>query len=245
MPTAPVMKCFVTIGLLVLSCAGCATRMQSNLAATSPRESIPLRAWEFAEDMETNETTIHPPQAADWKAVTVPHVFRQSGLPDNSAGWYRQTITLGEADRNKRVYLALEGAASVKDVFVNGQFVGRHKGAFSASAFDLSPALKIGRANVLDVRVSNRDSEARNCFSRSTLYYVNGGMFRKAWLIKTGEVHIFPDMGSSGVYLTPSSISPASADLSAGRSSESPTLAGGGGRSPVGQRPRQQALRAV
>jgi beta-galactosidase len=113
------------------------------------------------------------------------------------------------------VYLVLEGAAAVKDVYVNGRHVGQHKGAFSASAFDLTDALKFGQANTLDVRVSNRESEAKNCFSRSGLYYVNGGMFRKAWLVKTGEVHIFPDMGSSGVYLTPGNIKEDSADLDA------------------------------
>jgi beta-galactosidase len=187
----------------------------ADLAAKSPRESVPLTTWEFVEDAETNATAIQPPQTAEWKQVAVPHVFRQSGLPDNTAGWYRQTITLTEADRNKRVYLVLEGAASVKDVFVNGQFIGQHKGAFSGSAFDLTAALKIGPANTLAVRVGNREKEARNCFSRSSLYYVNGGMFRKAWLVKTAAVHIFPDMGSSGVYLTPGNITEANADLSA------------------------------
>jgi beta-galactosidase len=185
------------------------------LAAKSPRESIPLTTWEFAEDTETGAAAAEPPKTAQWKQIAVPHVFRQSGLPDNAAGWYRQTITLAEGDRNRRVYLVLEGAAAVKDVYVNGQHIGQHKGAFSASAFDLTPALKFGQANILDVRVSNRESEAKNCFSRSGLYYVNGGMFRKAWLVKTGEVHIFPDMGSSGVYLTPGNITESGADLSA------------------------------
>jgi beta-galactosidase len=209
------MKFLLTTVLAALACAGCTTRTQSKSAATSPRQSIPLTTWEFVEDSETNATTILPPTTAEWKQVAVPHVFRQSGLPDNTAGWYRQTITLTEADRDKRVFLVLEGAASVKDVFVNGRFIGRHKGAFSASAFDLTGALKIGQPNTLDVRVSNRDSDARNCFSRSSLYYVNGGMFRKAWLVKTGAVHIFPDMGSSGVYLTPGNITGAGADLNA------------------------------
>jgi beta-galactosidase len=209
------MKVFITIMLAAFACAGCTTRTQLKSAATSPRESIPLAAWQFVEDGDTNSTTIQPPTTAEWKQVTVPHVFRQSGLPDNTAGWYRQNITLAESDRDKRIYLVLEGAASVKDVFVNGRFIGRHKGAFSASAFDLTDALNIGRENTLDVRVSNRDSEARNCFSRSSLYYVNGGMFRKAWLVKTSAVHIFPDMGSSGVYLTPGNITEAGADLNA------------------------------
>jgi beta-galactosidase len=206
------------VKILLLACLFILTltsAFAADLTAKSPRESIPLTTWEFVEDGETNEAAIQPPKTADWKQIVVPHVFRQSGLPDNTAGWYRQTISLTEADRNKRVYLELEGAASVKDVFVNGQFMGRHKGAFSASAFDLTAALKTGQVNTLDVRVSNRDSDARNCFSRSTLYYVNGGMFRKAWLVKTGEVHIFPDMGSSGVYLTPGNITNGGADLNA------------------------------
>jgi beta-galactosidase len=187
----------------------------ADLSAKSPRESIPLTTWEFAEDTVTGATVAQPPKTTRWNQIAVPHVFRQSGLPDDSAGWYRQSISLTEADRNRRVYLVLEGAASVKDVFVNGRHIGQHKGAYSASAFDLTPELKIGKANTLDVRVSNRESEAQNCFSRSPLYYVNGGMFRKAWLVKTGEVHIFPDMGSNGVYLTPGNITETSADLSA------------------------------
>jgi beta-galactosidase len=189
--------------------------------AKTPRESVALTTWQFAEDAEPSSMSASPPKAASplkaalWKQVTVPHVFRQSGLPDNSAGWYRQVITLAAADRNRRIYLMMEAAASVKDVYVNGVHIGRHRGPFSASAFDLTPALKIGQPNTLDVRVTNRDDETQNCFSRSTLYYVNGGMFRKAWLVKTGEVHIFPDMGSSGVYLTPGNITETSADLSA------------------------------
>ena len=103
----------------------------------------------------------------------------------------------------------------MKDVFVNGKHIGQHKGAFSRSWFDLTPELKIGQSNTLDVRVSNRNSETKGCMSRSGLYYINGGMFRKAWLVKTDAVHIFPEMGSTGVYLTPENITDSSAYLSA------------------------------
>lgn len=184
------------------------------VAAESPRQSAPLIHWMFAEDRSPKETGPHaPPSDAAWTPVDVPHVFRQSGLPDDAAGWYRQVFPVAEKDRQLRLFLRLEGAASIKDVYVNGRHLGTHKGAFSASVFDLTPALEYGRDNTLDVWVSNRESEAKNCFSRSTLYYVNGGMFRKAWLIKTGATHIFPDMGSSGVYLTPRNITPEAADL--------------------------------
>lgn len=199
--------------LQVLVVAGFA----ATASAQTSRSRVPLVDWQFAEDSSPgNESApLEPPKSADWKPVTVPHVFRQSGLPDDAAGWYRQTLHPDIADRGQQFYLMLEAAASVKDVFVNGQHVGQHKGAFSRCSFDLTPALKFGEDNLLDVRVSNRESEARNCFSRSSLYYVNGGMFRPAWLVKTSGVHIFPDMGSSGIYLTPKNITPTGADLDA------------------------------
>ncbi|HEX8234639.1 MAG TPA: glycoside hydrolase family 2 TIM barrel-domain containing protein [Abditibacteriaceae bacterium] len=191
--------------------------------AAQPREILPLAVWDFAEEpastvpVPANAALVSAapalPAGANWKRVQVPHIFRQSALPDNSAGWYRLNFILPEAARNRRIFLRLEGAASVKDVFVNGEHIGQHKGAYTAAAFDLTPAVKMGQPNRLAVRVSNRDAETTAMLARSTLYHVNGGMFRKAWLISTGAVHIFPDMGSSGVYVTPANVSTARADL--------------------------------
>jgi beta-galactosidase len=181
--------------------------------AAGPREDTLLATWQFAEDALPTGSPLTPPAAAKWQPVTVPHVFRQSGLPDNAAGWYRTTIDVPATDRGRCLWLDLEGAASVKDVFVNGRFIGRHKGAFTAAAFDLTPAIKFGAPNVIAVRVSNRDDETAGMLARSVLYYVNGGMFRAAHLVKTGAVQIFPEMGSSGVFLTPGNITAASATL--------------------------------
>ncbi len=206
----------IKAALFLTFLAACAMPVcAATLGEDSPRVRTPLQEWQFVEDtaVATDTAALMPPTTADWKSVNIPHVFRQSGLPDNAAGWYRRTIQTSEKDRGLSFYLLLEGAASVKDVFVNGQHIGQHKGAFSRCSFDLTPALKFGGDNTLDVRVSNRDDEAKNCFSRSALYYVNGGMFRPVWLVKTGGVHIFPDMGSSGIYLTPKNISAVSADL--------------------------------
>jgi beta-galactosidase len=182
------------------------------IARADVRTRTPLAQWQFAEDRSPDNGPYAPPESG-WSSVTVPHIFRQSGLPDNTAGWYREVLHPGAADQGRVVYLELEGAASVKDVYLNGQHLGQHRGAFSRCVFDLTPALVFGHDNTLDVRVSNRDAESKNCFSRSTLYYVNGGMFRPAWLVTTGAVHIFPDMGSSGLYLTPTEITPTSAKL--------------------------------
>ncbi len=190
------------------------------LRADEPRTTTSLTTWEFAAETtqptratEALPASPTPPTDANWQPVSVPHIFRQSGLPDDSAGWYRQTFATSTADRDQRFFLILEGAASVTDVFVNGQHIGQHKSAYTAAAFDLTPAVRFDQPNLLLVRVSNRDTETKGMLARSTLYYVNGGMFRPAHLVKTGTVYIFPDLGSSGVYITPANVTAAHADL--------------------------------
>ena len=206
--------CCVSFIILGLSSSGCTTEGWLGAAAIAePRQMVALVEWEFCQDRTPDGSTPTPPDQADWTQLTIPHVFRHSALPDESAGWYRRTFTAAADDIDKRFYLFLEGAATVKDVFVNGKHIGRHRGAYTAVAFDLTPAVKCGQSNTLLLRVSNRDSESANCLSRSTLYYVNGGLYRKAWLIKTGAVHIYPDLGSCGVYLTPTNIATDKADL--------------------------------
>jgi len=107
------------------------------------RETVPLAAWEFTPDLAPKGAAPIPPTQAQWRPVTIPHIFRQAGMPDNAAGWYLQTVATTEADRGRRVFLVLEGAASVKDVFVNGRHIGQHKSAYTAAAFDLTPALEL------------------------------------------------------------------------------------------------------
>ena len=177
------------------------------------RDKQRLTDWQFCEDTSPIGSEITLPEGSEWSNVTVPHVFRQSGLPDESAGWYRKEITLDPADKGQCFYLFLEGAASAKDIYVNGKHMGAHRGAFTAAVFDLTEALTFGKPNTLLVRVSHRPKEADDCLSKSCLFYTNGGMYRPAWLIKTAAVHIYPDMASTGVYLTGKDITAEKATL--------------------------------
>jgi beta-galactosidase len=206
--------CFVLVIFFIMSNNGCVTAGQSgSTASVEPRQKEALVEWDFCQDTTPEGAEPVLPENAEWTRLKIPHVFRQSGLPDESAGWYRRTFTAAADQTNKRFYLLLEGAATVKDVYVNGKHIGRHRGAYTASAFDLTPGIKFGQPNTLLIRVSNRDSESTDCLSRSTLYYINGGLYRKAWLIRTGAVHIYPDMGSCGVYIKPTNITTEKADL--------------------------------
>ena len=208
-------KSFCCFFLIIFGAVACATGVWPGTDTTDePREKEALVEWEFCPDTASTTQMPVPPEQAQWIRLAIPHVFRLSGLPDESAGWYRRSFNVADDEAGRRFFLYLEGAATVKDVFVNGVHIGRHRGAYTAAAFDLTPGVKFGQSNTLLLRVSNRDDESANCLSRSTLYYINGGLYRKAWLIRTGAVHIYPDMGSCGVYITPANITAEKADLS-------------------------------
>jgi len=198
----------VVLWAAVLTAFGC-----GRPSADGPRETLALEQWEFCPDATPEGADPVRPRGGSWEPLTVPHVFRMSGLHEESAGWYRQTFYAAAGDRGRRFWLLLEGAGSVADVYVGLTHVGRHRGAYTAAAFDLTPAVRFGRDNELLVRVSNRPEEAADCLSQSNLYYTNGGLYRPAWLVKTGAVHIHPELGSTGVYLTPRNITGDGADL--------------------------------
>ncbi|MBB5351703.1 beta-galactosidase [Haloferula luteola] len=188
------------------------------LMAAEPREVLRLDTWEFlpaaplpaADQLPTEDAAEHLSDEAAWQEVKLPHAFRQQALADDQAAWYRRSIEVD--DLHRRHLLHVEGAGSVSDIYVNGQRVGRHRGAFTAAVYDLSPSLKPG-TNHVAIRVSNGDAEANNCLSHSTLFVTSGGLFRPVWWIETGPVSFEPFMGSSGLFLTGKNIEADSADL--------------------------------
>jgi beta-galactosidase len=145
--------------------------------------------------------------------VPLPHVFLQSDKPNNSTGWYRTTLTPELVAGKAVFYLRLDGAGSVADAFVNGRHCGQHRGAYTAGLFDLTPGIQPGQGNTLDVRVTNVELETAGCLSQANLYTVYGGLYRPAWLLAKSALHIYPDAGSCGVFITTTRVSLESATL--------------------------------
>lgn len=161
------------------------------------RVYVPLSDWDF--QAETTAGT-PPPAGQGWGRIAVPHVFRQSGVADTAAGWYRKRIQVMDT-KLRRHLLEVAGAASVCEVRVNGTRVGSHRGAYTAAIFDLSAALREGD-NELLLRVGNGEEESRDCLSRSSLYHTPGGLYRGVRLISTGDVRFGPEHGAEGVFIS-------------------------------------------
>jgi beta-galactosidase len=113
----------------------------------------------------------------------------------------RERSTVPAAWRGKRVFIRFEAASIVAQVYLNGESIGEHRGAFTAFCFELTPHLKFGRPNELRVRVDN--SNQPDVPPLSGDFNMDGGIYRPVKLIVTDEVCVTPlDFASPGVYET-------------------------------------------
>ena len=102
---------------------------------------------------------------AAWEQVSVPHTWNRVGYyrhdlgGSNTAasvkkrqgvGWYRLHFAAPVGSAGKRQWLEFDAASRVAKVWLNGQYLGEHRGGFSRFRFDATAAMRaqeIGRAS--------------------------------------------------------------------------------------------------
>lgn len=153
-----------------------------------------------------------------WSAVNVPHTWNNLDGQDGGnnyyrgIGWYRRHYTVPSALAGQELFLQFDGANTITDVYVNGAFAGEHAGGFTTFRFDVTALLRPGQDNVLAVKVSNAPN--RNVAPLVADFTFDGGIYRDVHLLATDPVHVnLLDSGSCGVFLMPTSVSQASAQL--------------------------------
>jgi beta-galactosidase len=101
-------------------------------------------------------------------------------------------------------------------VYVNGHHLGQHRGAYTRFLFEATPHLVSGE-NVLAVKVGNDPVQTADSLPSGRgkrLYHAYGGLYRKAWLLTTGPLHVDPtDHASSGVFVTPGRVDAEAAEF--------------------------------
>ena len=204
-------------------CAGLFLPVHSARSAEAPQrsvESLSGTGWQFVGAEAPADLPAAGSPAFDqaaWADVSVPHNFQTRTAYDTlTKGWYRRQVNVDPAAQGKELYLVFEGAASVADVYVNGEHLGQHRGAYTRFIFDATKVLHPGPSNQLAVLVDDTPENTKDCLpiSQTGLYKVWGGLYRNVWLVQTAPVHIDPtDYAAPGVYLTPADVSEKSANL--------------------------------
>ena len=153
-----------------------------------------------------------------WTNLNLPHTWNNLDGQDGGnnyyrgIGWYRTHVTPDASLTNRELFLKFDGAFSVADVYVNGNFIGEHQGGFAAFAFDVTPYLVVGADNVIAVKMNNAFNTNIPPLAADFTFF--GGIYRDVHLLVTDPVQISPlDYGSPGVYLTTTSVSSNSANL--------------------------------
>lgn len=201
---------------------GSAAPQTSGSAASDPRIRASLNSdWRFYPDgVNFAEKPGFPDKA--WQTVRLPHTWNVSDPFDDTPsyrrgiGWYRKNVRLSPAYSGKKLFLYFEGVNQVATVYVNGAFVGRHRGGYTAFAFDVTSFVKIDpkqeTENVVAVQVDN--SHDPYLAPLSVGYALYGGIYRDVWLIATDQAHFtVTDYASAGVFVSTKNVSANSATV--------------------------------
>jgi beta-galactosidase len=189
----------------------------ANLAAAAVRENIRLDSgWRFDQADPAGAEQVNFSDA-NWTNISVPHNWgwEQAQLGEKylrGPGWYRRDLNPGRPQPGRRYFVRFEAASTVADVYLNGQFLGEHRGGFGAFCFEITKELSDTGTNLLAVRVSNAPQP--DIAPLSGDFSVYGGLYRPVHLIETDEACFTPtDHGSSGVAWLQTSVSATQAVL--------------------------------
>lgn len=183
------------------------------------RENQQLTNWMFYKGEIHNAESGGKIDETSWEEVSVPHtwnahdVFTEGPKHYQGIGWYRTNFKITLNDKNSRYFIRFEGVSIVADVFFNGNYLGTHKGAYSAFIFEITPYIKNNETNILAVRADN-SMQIDVAPSGTDLYPLFGGIYRPVTLFGTNNLCISPlDFASSGVYIKPKNINNNSAEI--------------------------------
>jgi beta-galactosidase len=135
---------------------------------------------------------------AGWESVTLPHDWAIKGpffkgdpaevgggmgrLPSPGVAWYRRSLNIPVTDKDKIIYLDIDGAMSYAMVWLNGNLVGGWPYGYNSFRLNLTPYIKPGGSNQLAIRLDNPANSAR--------WYPGSGLYRNVWLTKLAPVHV-------------------------------------------------------
>ncbi len=192
------------------------TARAASYAAPPLRQLIGLDAgWRF---IRTDVPGSQEPGTSDsaWAEVTVPHTWNAQDGQDGGTnyyrgiGWYRRHYTPPTNLAGRKLWLQFDGVNTVADVWVNGSYLGQHKGGYARFRFDATTALRLGADNVIAVKVSNgRDPDTPPLGADFTFF---GGIYRDVSLVLTDPLAVrMLDFAGPGVYLRQRSVDATSA----------------------------------
>jgi beta-galactosidase len=188
----------------------------SAAAAQDVRLTTPLdTGWRFQQASGLLGVEARAFDDTRWASVDVPHTwnrlgndgFERSPLSNDvqGVGWYRLHFRAPQVAAGSRYFLQFDAVGAVADVWLNGEYLGKHQGAFSRFRFDASSFINPSGDNLLVVKADNSrpqpGASTQDVIPLSGDFFVFGGIYRSVALIATQPVHAdLMDFGGPGLY---------------------------------------------
>jgi len=138
----------------------------------------------------------------EWTTIPVPSNWEMHGFgtytygqEKNKAveeGRYRHRFDVPAAWKDRRVFLVFEGSMTDTEIAVNGRPAGPvHRGAFYEFRREITPLVRAGQSNLLEVTVREHSSNASvNRAERDGDFWVLGGIYRPVRLEAVPQAYI-------------------------------------------------------
>lgn len=99
------------------------------------------------------------------KKIIVPFTYesKASGIGEtvfHPYVWYERTFEIPGKYQGKKIILHFQACDYITKVWVNGQFVGQHKGGYTAFSFDITGIAEAGKENKIVIKVE----DSQSCF---------------------------------------------------------------------------------
>jgi beta-galactosidase len=128
--------------------------------------------------------------------VCLPH--SNATLPHNHfseseycfVSWYRRRLFVPLEARDGCVFIDFDGVMIAAQVFLNGQWVGEHKGGFTPFSVEVTALVRFGQDNWLSVRVDSTERSDIPPFGGLVDYLTFGGIYRDVFLRVTEPVFV-------------------------------------------------------
>ena len=178
------------------------TPLVTVMASSPTRNSYDISGnWRFYHTEQLDNSN------ADY--VALPHTWQAElgsyGKGSASANYIR-TLQVPKEWMGKRLFLRFGGVQSVARIFVNGGYVGGHKGGFTAFNVEITDNVRFGAENHIRVIVSN--AVRSDVLPVSTDMDLTAGIFRDVELVVVPRNMISMEYyGSEGVFVVQESVS--------------------------------------
>ena len=181
-------------------------------------EKVINSQWTFNYFQSTGGTKGYESPGYDdsrWKAVSIPHTWstyettgelhpfiRSVSESDDPFwwtgwGWYRKHFSVNREYSDRKIFIEFEGVQKFCRVWLNGKYLGEHKGGYGSFDFDLTQYIRPGEDNLLAVAVYNRQKdEYKIPPMEAGKFGVYGGIYRDVKLVLTDKMYV-PMQGSA------------------------------------------------